>query len=125
MGSITPPALTPVNPRRCNRHQLETLTDLPNVGPAMAAALQSLGYQAPADLDGCDAFELYQRLIQQRGCRQERIKKAPPSGRYQAGCRPAPAHSSSSARPMGTSLICLRPSLISNSSPGSRPNWVV
>jgi hypothetical protein len=71
MGSITPPALTPVNPRRCNRHQLETLTDLPNVGPAMAAALQSLGYQAPADLDNCDAFELYQRLIQQRGCRQD------------------------------------------------------
>ncbi|MBE9171709.1 mitomycin resistance protein [Cyanobium sp. LEGE 06143] len=60
-----------MNPRRCNRHQLEQLTDLPNVGLAMAAALQSLGYQAPADLDGCDAFLLYQSLSQQRGCRQD------------------------------------------------------
>ncbi|MCP9887840.1 mitomycin resistance protein [Cyanobium sp. ATX 6A2] len=60
-----------MNPRRCNRHQLEQLTDLPNVGPALAAALQSLGYQVPADLIGCDAFELYQRLCRQRGCRQD------------------------------------------------------
>ncbi|MFO8236934.1 MAG: helix-hairpin-helix domain-containing protein [Prochlorococcaceae cyanobacterium] len=56
---------------RSRHHQLQTLTDLPNVGPAMAAALQSLGYRAPADLDGCDAFEQYQRLSQQRGCRQD------------------------------------------------------
>lgn len=60
-----------MNPSRCRRDQLETLTDLPNVGPAMASALQSLGYQAPADLGGCDAVELYQRLSQQRGCRQD------------------------------------------------------
>jgi len=71
MGSIAPPALPPVNPHRCNRHQLEQLTDLPNVGPAMAAALQSLGYQVPADLGGCDAYQLFQRLNQQRGCRQD------------------------------------------------------
>lgn len=33
--------------------------------------------------------------------------------------------SSSSAPPMGISLICLRPSLISNSSPGCSPSWAV
>lgn len=77
VGFITPPALTPVNPRRCSHHQLEQLTDLPNVGPAMAAALQSLGYQTPADLIGCDAFSLYQRLSRQRGCRQERRRRYP------------------------------------------------
>jgi len=71
MGSITPSALPPVNPRRCKRHQLAQLTDLPNVGPAMASALQSLGCQVPADLDGCDAYQLYQRLSRQRGCRQD------------------------------------------------------
>ncbi|MFM9104007.1 MAG: hypothetical protein ACKOPS_22900 [Cyanobium sp.] len=36
----------------------------------------------------------------------------------------APDHSSSAA-PRGMSLICLRPSLISNSSPGSSPSWAV
>ncbi len=32
---------------------------------------------------------------------------------------------SSSAAPKGMSWICLRPSLISNSSPGLRPSWAV
>ena len=36
----------------------------------------------------------------------------------------APDHSSSAA-PRGMSWICLRPSLISNSSPVSRPSWAV
>ncbi|TVS02411.1 MAG: mitomycin resistance protein [Cyanobium sp. PLM2.Bin73] len=52
-----------MNPRRCSRQQLEQLTDLPNVGPAMAAALQSLGYQTPAELGGCDAFLSIQRFL--------------------------------------------------------------
>ena len=37
---------------------------------------------------------------------------------------PAVLHSSSAA-PKGMSWICLRPSLISNSSPGFRPSWAV
>jgi len=37
---------------------------------------------------------------------------------------PAVLHSSSAA-PTGMSWICLRPSLISNSSPGFRPSWAV
>ena len=41
-------------------------------------------------------------------------------------CPGAPsAPHSSSAAPRGMSWICLRPSLISNSSPGFRPSWAV
>lgn len=60
-----------MNPRRCSRQRLARLTDLPNVGPAMAAALRSLGCETPADLVGRDPLELYRRLCRQRGCRQD------------------------------------------------------
>jgi hypothetical protein len=60
-----------MNPRLCSRHQLATLTDLPNVGPAIAGVLRSLGCATPADLIGRDALDLYQRLCRQRGRRQD------------------------------------------------------
>ena len=57
-------------------------------------------------------------------CRSEmgqcQLQRCPP-----AGLGIHHAASSSSAEPRGISLICLRPSLISNSSPGSRPSWAV
>jgi hypothetical protein len=60
-----------MHPRRCSHHRLETLTDLPNVGPAMARALESIGCQTPADLIGRDALDLYRSLGRQRGVRQD------------------------------------------------------
>lgn len=60
-----------MHPRRCNRERLEMLTDLPNVGPAMARALESIGVETPAELIGRDALDLYQRLCRQRGARQD------------------------------------------------------
>jgi hypothetical protein len=60
-----------VHPRRCSRERLETLTDLPNVGAAMARALQSIDVATPADLIGRDALDLYRCLCRQRGARQD------------------------------------------------------
>ncbi|MEB3321900.1 MAG: helix-hairpin-helix domain-containing protein [Synechococcaceae cyanobacterium] len=60
-----------MHPRRCSRERLGTLTDLPNIGPAMARALESLGCLRPADLIGRDPLELYRSLCRQRGARQD------------------------------------------------------
>jgi len=60
-----------VNPCRCSRQRLEALTDLPNVGPAMADALRAVGCETPADLIGREALDLYALLCQRRGRRQD------------------------------------------------------
>ena len=60
-----------MHPRRCSRERLEKLTDLPNVGAAMARALESIGVGSPADLCGRDALDLYRHLCRQRGARQD------------------------------------------------------
>jgi hypothetical protein len=39
-----------------------TLEQLPNIGPALAADLRSVGIQQPHELRGKDAFVLYQKL---------------------------------------------------------------
>ncbi|RYY74980.1 MAG: mitomycin resistance protein [Gammaproteobacteria bacterium] len=51
-----------MNPTKVDRRNLKTLTDLPNVGKAMAADLQLLGIKQPDDLVGCNAFDLYRQL---------------------------------------------------------------
>ncbi len=38
--------------------------DLPNIGAAMAAHLESIGIQAPKDLEGRDPWELYEALCE-------------------------------------------------------------
>lgn len=60
-----------MHPRRCSRERLERLTDLPNVGPVLAATLAGLGFAAPSDLVGQDPLDLYRRLCRQRGHRQD------------------------------------------------------
>ena len=60
-----------MHPNRCSRQRLERLTDLPNVGPALARSLESLGFRVPADLQGRDAHELYRRLCRLKGERQD------------------------------------------------------
>ena len=49
----------------------ETLEQLPNIGPSLAADLRSIGIRQPRDLIRRDAFELYQALCTQSGQRQD------------------------------------------------------
>ncbi|MEX1323328.1 MAG: helix-hairpin-helix domain-containing protein [Synechococcaceae cyanobacterium] len=60
-----------MHPSRCSRQRLERLTDLPNVGPALARSLESLGFRVPADLQGRDAHALYRSLCRLKGGRQD------------------------------------------------------
>ena len=43
------------------------LEAIPNIGPAVAADLNQLGIQVPADLIGQDPYVLYQQLCAQTG----------------------------------------------------------
>lgn len=54
------------SPQECLR-----LEQLPNIGPAMAGDLRRMGIERPAQLQGEDAFALYQRLSQLTGKRQD------------------------------------------------------
>ncbi len=60
-----------MNPQRVDRRRLHQLTDLPNIGPAMAADLQRLGIERPEDLVGHDAYALYDRLCRIDGVRHD------------------------------------------------------
>lgn len=60
-----------MNPARVDRARVRALTDLPNVGPAMARDFESLGYRAPANLKGRDPLALYRALCRKTGSRQD------------------------------------------------------
>jgi hypothetical protein len=60
-----------MNPAKVNRSRLEKLTDLPNIGPACARDLQRLGFSHPGQLQGKSGFELYDRLCETTGTRQD------------------------------------------------------
>lgn len=47
------------------------LTDIPNIGPAMAGDLRLLGIDAPMQLDGQDPVALYLRLCRLTGARHD------------------------------------------------------
>lgn len=51
-----------MNPAKVERSSVRTLTDLPNIGPAMAADLRLLGFAAPAQLTGACPFTMYEQL---------------------------------------------------------------
>lgn len=51
-----------MNPAKVSRDRLDQLTDLPNIGPAVAADLHLLGIRTPAGLVGQDPYALYDRL---------------------------------------------------------------
>ncbi|MDB5258941.1 MAG: mitomycin resistance protein [Candidatus Taylorbacteria bacterium] len=50
---------------------VKKFTDIPNIGPAMAADFALLGIKAPADLKGRDAFALHARLCKLTGTRHD------------------------------------------------------
>jgi len=60
-----------LNPAKVDRNHLTKLTDLPNVGPSLAADLRLLGYAKPAELAGADPVVLYDRLCQLTHERQD------------------------------------------------------
>jgi hypothetical protein len=60
-----------MHPSRVDRQRLKKLTDLPNVGPAMAKDLQLLGIREPSQLRGKDPARLYAQLCLKTGQRQD------------------------------------------------------
>jgi hypothetical protein len=60
-----------VNPSKVRRDRLEDLTDLPNIGPAMARDLRLLGINHPDDLTGQNPTTLYDRLCELTKTRQD------------------------------------------------------
>lgn len=60
-----------MNPSKVKRSKLHKLTDLPNVGKAIAEDLVLLGISQPQDLINQDAYEMYERLCRISGTRHD------------------------------------------------------
>lgn len=60
-----------MHPSKVDRSRLHDLTDLPNIGPAMAADLRLLGIEHPSCLASMDPWEMYARLCELTGVRQD------------------------------------------------------
>ncbi len=58
-------------PKASTLAEARRLVDVPNIGPAMAADLRLLGINAPAGLAGQDPVDLYLRLCEATGLRQD------------------------------------------------------
>lgn len=56
-----------MSPSKVVRDRVRKLTDLPNIGPSIAADLVELGITRPAQLAGKDPYAMYDRF-----CRQTR-----------------------------------------------------
>lgn len=60
-----------MHPDKVDRTRLRTFTDLPNIGPAMARDFETLGFSAPAQLEGKDPLVLYDALCAATGVRHD------------------------------------------------------
>lgn len=60
-----------MNPGKVVRNRVRQLTDLPNVGKAIAADLERLGINQPQQLIGMDPFAMYDGLCEITGSRQD------------------------------------------------------
>ena len=60
-----------MNPAKVVRERVKTLTDLPNIGRAMAEDLHLLGIDKPEQLKGRDPYVLHQELSIATGQRQD------------------------------------------------------
>ncbi|QKJ66056.1 mitomycin resistance protein [Deefgea piscis] len=60
-----------MNPSKVDRNRLNQLTDLPNIGPALAKDLQLLGITEATQLIGRSPYELYLALCDVTGVRQD------------------------------------------------------
>ncbi len=79
-------------PKAATAAECETLEQLPNIGPALAADLRLIGIHAPAQLRGRDAFVLYQTLCDVTGTRQDPcvLDTFMAATDFMAGAAPAP-----------------------------------
>lgn len=59
------------SPKAARAADCQALEQLPNIGPALAANLRSIGIHHPRDLHDKDAFALYQCLCAATGHRQD------------------------------------------------------
>jgi len=60
-----------MNPAKTNRAKTVVLTDLPNIGPAIANDLRHIGIEQPTDLKGKDPIALYDLLNEKTGERHD------------------------------------------------------
>lgn len=60
-----------MNPAKVDRNRLVALTDLPNIGAAMAEDFRLLGIDEPSQLADKDPFALYERLCELTASRQD------------------------------------------------------
>lgn len=60
-----------MNPSKVDRAKTHALTDLPNVGPAIARDLELIGIHRPLDLEGKDPYELYESLCAKSHARHD------------------------------------------------------
>jgi hypothetical protein len=60
-----------MNPLNVSPNRLVLLTDLPNIGKAMARDLRLIGIEEPLQLAGRSAEEMYLELCRVRGRRQD------------------------------------------------------
>ena len=60
-----------MNPTKVRREKLKKLTDLPNIGPSIAADLVLIGVKVPNDLVARDPYEMYRELSAATKCYQD------------------------------------------------------
>ncbi|NCD25751.1 MAG: mitomycin resistance protein [Deltaproteobacteria bacterium] len=60
-----------MHPSKVDRSRLRELTDLPNIGPAMAGDLRLLGITRPDQLVGRDPFVMYEALCAATNARHD------------------------------------------------------
>jgi len=70
-GEHVPVARRIKQPKAAHPSACQTLEQLPNIGPALAADLRLIGIRAPRELRGRDPFVLYQQLCAATGLRQD------------------------------------------------------
>ena len=60
-----------MNPAKVKRDDVKALTDLPNIGKAMAGSLRAIGVSNPTQLAGRSPYEMYEQLCAKTGSRQD------------------------------------------------------
>ncbi|MCX6073126.1 MAG: TfoX/Sxy family DNA transformation protein [Campylobacterales bacterium] len=60
-----------MNPTKVIREKVVKLTDLPNIGKTVAADLKSIGITQPDQLSGQNPYDLYVRLCEAFGEKQD------------------------------------------------------
>ena len=60
-----------MHPNKVQRDRVRALTDLPNIGRAMAADLELLGIHRPDELRGQCPYDMYERLCRLTDTRQD------------------------------------------------------